>query len=151
MLFRSPIHMYVRLNGHGPGVDTTVHCNETAGILLKPLVFANIPAYLQNYCMLAAAGFIRTVAFLHPVFNWYSLLVYLVAIGGMINLLARGRKTGRVNQSAIMMAITLLLIIGLVCAISLVTACISRYVIYNMSIFYVALFLMIRDVVKTKE
>ena len=86
-------------------------------------------------------GFIRSVAFLHPIFNWYSFAIYLIAVILMIYVWMKKPC----SKAAPFMALVLLMIMGNVAGTSLMIQCISRYMLYNLPLFYMAGFLLLID------
>ncbi len=111
-----------------------VAMDEQAGMYMRALLPECAGDFLMTYLYVICGGFIRTVAVLHPVLNLYALLIYIVAIGLMWYLFMRGRK----QDASGMMAMVLVMIAANVCATGLTIMCLSRYMIYNMAIFYVA-------------
>ena len=111
-----------------------VMMDELAGGFMRPLVMENIGGFLLTYLYVICGGFIRTVAILHPILAVYALLIYIVAIVLMWYLFRRKRS----SEAAVMMAMVLIMIAANVCATGLTIMCLSRYMIYNMAIFYVA-------------
>lgn len=141
-----PIHMHARNNGAKPGVETSIRCNEISKELCNKLYLQNPGALITTYVKLALAGLVRTVAYLHPVFILFSVLIFSFAALLVIRQFVRTKRgKSRECSAAVVMTLTLLLIAGLVFSTSFVTACISRYVIYNMSIFYIAFIVLFKE------
>ena len=109
-----------------------VKMDELAGEMMLPLVLENVEGFLWTYLYVICGGFIRTVAILHPLLGVYALLIYIVAIGLMWYLFRRGRS----YDAAGLTALVLVMIAANVCATGLTIMCLSRYMIYNMAIFY---------------
>ena len=109
-----------------------VKMDELAGEMMLPLVLENVGGFLWTYLYVICGGFIRTVAILHPLLGVYALLIYIVAIGLMWYLFRRGRS----YDAAGLTALVLVMIAANVCATGLTIMCLSRYMIYNMAIFY---------------
>lgn len=101
---------------------------------LMPQVFGR---YILNYFYVAVLGFIRTVAYETTFLAWYALFIYAAAV--VLTLLLWKRRPN--SMAASFMAVVLLTIAGNVCATALMIQCISRYMIYNMPLFYMAGFL----------
>lgn len=98
---------------------------------LRPEVFGR---YARNYLDVAALGFVRTVAYENAVLVWYAVLVYIAAVALTILLWRQNPE----SRAASFMAVVLLTIVGNVCATALMIQCISRYMIYNLPLFYMA-------------
>ncbi|MDE6739367.1 MAG: hypothetical protein K2K07_09765 [Lachnospiraceae bacterium] len=128
--------------------------DELAGRMLAKLLPACFGQWLYDYILLCVYGFIRSVAVVHPVLNWMALVLYAVAIGLAARQLFCTRR--RQNKDAMsregcqdaawMMGVALLFIAANVCATSITIMCLSRYMIYGFSLFYTALFLLVRAV-----
>ena len=118
-----------------------VEADKEASRLVKALLPACFKAWLRNYAAVCAVGFIRTVAVVHPLLNWYTILVYGLAV-----LLALWRFPKERN-AALYMGVVLVSIVGTVCSTALIIECWARYVFYNMPFFYLALYLLIRPYV----
>ena len=118
--------------------------DEQAGQYMISLLKENVGDFLMTYLYVICGGFIRTVAVLNPVFAVYALLIYIVAIGLMWYLFKRSRHA----DASVMMALVLVMIAANVCATGLTIMCLPRYMIYNMSIFYVAGLVLLQKVWK---
>ena len=111
-----------------------VEVDEVASVLQRELMPEVLLRYAYNYVSVIAMGFVRSVAIVHPLLNWYALIIYIVAVILMCWLLKKNKK----SKAAIFMAVVLLMIVGNVTATSLMIQCISRYMIYNLPLFYLA-------------
>ncbi len=92
------------------------------------------PKYLKNYVIIACLGFVRSVAADKSFLSIYAILIYITAIAMTIILLKKDLR----NRQAHTMILTLILICGTVLGTSLVIECITRYMIYNLPIFYIS-------------
>lgn len=119
-----------------------VKVDEVASALMKELLPQVLAKYAYNYTAMVLMGFIRSVAMLHPVWNWYALIIYFAALV----LTAFVWKKKHASQAAPFMALVLLMITGNVMGTSLMIQCISRYMLYNLPLFYMAGLLLIREV-----
>lgn len=111
-----------------------VEVDKIASVMMKDLLPQVLGKYIVNYVSVVTMGFIRSVSYVHPILNWYTLLIYLAAIILML-LLWRVKKD---SKAAPFMAVVLLMITGNVTATALMLQCISRYMIYNLPLFYIA-------------
>jgi hypothetical protein len=102
--------------------------------------------YIKNYFAVIALGFVRTVAYEKGILPLYAVCVYIIAIGLTFILW----KKNHASKAAIFMAVILLTIVGNVCATALMIQCISRYMIYNLPLFYMALLLEVKELIKEK-
>ena len=101
-----------------------------------------LPEFIQNYFVIAALGFVRSIAIDRWVLPMYALIMYAIAIVLAILLLKRDRK----SEGAYFMLLTLMLICGTVFGTSIMIQCISRYMIYNLPFFYIAGMVMLTEV-----
>lgn len=101
---------------------------------MKALLPHCIGSYIATYLYVAAGGFVRTVSLLSPVFSIYALFIYAAAVVLMCVLFRKAQGIA----AAWLMAIVLLMTAANVCATALTIMCLSRYMIYNMSLFYLA-------------
>lgn len=109
---------------------------------LLPVCFGQ---WLYDYLLLCGAGFVRSIAVVHPLINPIVVLLYIAAIGFVLWCIWRRRR----SCAAWMMGVALLFISANVCAVSMTIMCLSRYMIYGFSLFYMALFLAMREIYLT--
>ncbi|MCM1174293.1 MAG: hypothetical protein NC341_04490 [Blautia sp.] len=112
--------------------------DEMAGRMLRKLLPACFGQWLYDYLLLCRNGFIRSIAVVN---RWISRAVfaaYIAAAGFSMLLFRKDRK----SNAARMMGLALLFIAANVCATSLTIMCLSRYMIYGFSLFYMAFFLL---------
>ena len=115
--------------------------DETAGVMIAGLLPGCFGQWLYDYALLCSRGFIRSIAVVHPLINWLALFAYAAAAALAVWRLCREKK----SDAAWFMLIALLAITANVCATSLTIMCLSRYMIYGFSIFYMAFFLLGRE------
>lgn len=111
---------------------------------LLPVCFGQ---WLYDYILLCSIGFIRSIAVVHPLINPIAALLYTAATGFVLWCIWRRRQ----SDAAWMMGVALLFIAANVCAVSLTIMCLSRYMIYGFSLFYMALFLAGKEVFMRRE
>lgn len=115
--------------------------DEMAGKMIKKLLPACLGQWLYDYLLLCRNGFVRSIAVVHPLINPIAFLLYLFAAG----LALWQAFVKRRYSAAIVMGTALLFIAANVCATSITIMCLSRYMIYGFSLFYIALYLLIRE------
>jgi len=115
--------------------------DEMAGKMMKKLLPACFGQWLYDYVLLCRGGFVRSIAVVHPLINYAALFLYLLAIGLSLRQMIGKRRF----QAAVVMGTALLFIAANVCATSITIMCLSRYMIYGFSIFYIALYLLLRE------
>lgn len=147
--FAEPAKRYV---GETQGIYTDryqelmIAIDEIAAELSAELMPQVIGRYAVNYINVIALGFIRTVAYENTFLAWYAVLIYIAAVALTIFLWKRNPK----SMAASFMAVVLLTIVGNVCATALMIQCISRYMIYNLPLFYMAGLLELIELKKIK-
>lgn len=115
--------------------------DEMAGVMIRALLPECFGQWLYDYLLLCGYGFVRSIAVVHPLINWAALFLYAAAA-----VLAVWQLRRRKSSDAVwVMGVALLFICANVCATSLTIMCLSRYMIYGFSIFYIALFLLGRE------
>ncbi len=128
------------------GIDAEIARDKIASEMTKTLFPAVIKKYLHIYAGYLADGFIRSVAFIHPVLNIYALCVYVAAVFLLFTCLKKHMK-----REFLFMFFTLLALTGCVTSVSLVIMPLSRYMIYNLPFFYSALTVCLVSVFKAKN
>ena len=118
-----------------------------AGRMMKKLLPACFGQWLYDYILLCRNGFVRSIAVVHPIINFVALFLYLLAVG----LALWQAFVKRRFRAAVVMGTAVLFIVANVCATSITIMCLSRYMIYGFSIFYIALYLLIREVWKERQ
>ena len=113
--------------------------DEMAGKMLRKLLPVCFGQWFYDYLLLCRNGFIRSIAVVHKWINLAAFMIYLAAAGLMIAVFRKDKK----NPAVYMMGFALLFIAANVCATSLTIMCLSRYMIYGFSLFYMALFLLV--------
>jgi hypothetical protein len=116
--------------------------DEMAGRMIKKLLPACFGQWLYDYILLCRNGFVRSIAVVHPFLNFAALFLYVLAAG----LLVWQMSVKKRFQAAVVMGTALLFIAANVCATSITIMCLSRYMIYGFSLFYTALYLLVREV-----
>ena len=111
--------------------------DEMAGTMLRKLLPACFGQWLYDYLLLCRNGFIRSIAVVHKWISWAALALYIAAAVLTMLLFLKDKKSGAVR----IMGLAFLFIAANVCATSLTIMCLSRYMIYGFSLFYMALFL----------
>lgn len=121
--------------------------DEMAGTMIRGLLPECFGQWLYDYVLLCTYGFVRSIAVVHPLINWVVLLLYIIAVGLSLWQLYRRKR----SDAAWAMGVALLFIVANVCATSLTIMCLSRYMIYGFSVFYIALFLLVREWIQNSK
>ena len=120
--------------------------DEMAGKMIQRLLPACFGQWLYDYILLCRNGFVRSIAVVHPLLNFAALFLYLFSAGLSLWLVFEKRRF----RAAVVMGTALLFIAANVCATSTTIMCLSRYMIYGLSPFYIALYLVIRELFENK-
>lgn len=124
-----------------------VETDRVASEMAQAVILKSYPKWLSVYAALVVTGFIRTVAVIQPVLNWYAAILYLSAAVLMAWLLRRNLQ----SKAAKCMLLVFLLICANVFATSITIMCLSRYMIYNMPLFYMAGIIMLWELWSGKK
>ncbi len=117
--------------------------DELAGRMLKKLLPACFGQWLYDYILLCTYGLIRSIAVVHPLINWAAFVLYGIAVA----LAAWQLRRGKSKDAPWMMGVALLFIAANAGATSITIMCLSRYMIYGFSLFYTALYVLLRECV----
>lgn len=115
-------------------IPENVESDRIAGEIISsifPVVFGR---WLYDYLALALYGLIRSIAVVHPLFNWYALAAYLT----YIVLAAVLWRKNHGSAAVWLAAFSLLAVFANVFATSMIIMCLSRYVIYGLPLFYIS-------------
>ncbi len=115
-------------------IPENVESDRIAGEIISsifPVVFGR---WLYDYLALALYGLIRSIAVVHPLFNWYALAAYLT----YIVLAAVLWRKNHGSAAVWLAAFSLLAVLANVFATSMIIMCLSRYVIYGLPLFYIS-------------
>lgn len=118
--------------------------DDMAGKMIKKLLPVCFGQWLYDYVLLCRNGFVRSIAVVHPLINPVALVIYLAAVV----LALRSAFVKKRYPAAVVMGTALLFITANVCATSMTIMCLSRYMIYGFSIFYIALYLLLRELIE---
>lgn len=129
------------------GVFRETEIDRTALELGKKILPHSFKRWLYVYFCVALSGFVRTVAVIHPLLNLYA--VFLYGAGAVLtvwSLLKRG-----MTKAVRCVLLAVLLVCANVFATSVTIMCLSRYMIYNMPVVYIAGFLLLREIWQEKK
>jgi hypothetical protein len=121
-----------------------VEADKVASKLIAKLLPKVFGRWLYNYLAMTTMGFIRSVAVVNSLLNWYAVGIYILAI--ILTILVW--KHNHNSMQVYFMALVLLMITGNVTATSLMIMCISRYVLYNLPLFYLAFMLLVKEYIE---
>lgn len=113
--------------------------DDMAGRMMQKLLPQCFGRWFYDYILLCVKGFIRSISVDRSFLSLAALFLYLAAIVLFLSMFFKDRK----NQALPVMGIALLFVAANVCATSLTIMCLSRYMVYGFSLFYMALFLLV--------
>lgn len=121
--------------------DMNSMSDDMAGAMLAKLLPACFGQWFCDYLLLCRNGFVRSIAVVGRYINWAAACIYLAAVALFIYMCRKDWK----NSAVWLMGLALLFIMANVCVVSLTIMCLSRYMVYGFSLFYIALFLLGRE------
>lgn len=116
--------------------------DDLASGMTKEILPECFGAWVAHYFRNVAVGLIRTVAFVHPLFNIPSFIGYAVLIAVGIFVWRKNKDSKAVS----MLLLTALLTAGNVAAVAVTIMCLSRYMIYNMAFVYITAILLFTEI-----
>ena len=127
-------------------IPENVESDRIAGEIISSIFPAVFGRWLYDYLALALYGLIRSIAVVHPLFNWYALAAYLTYIVLATVLWRKNHGSAAVWLAAF----SLLAVLANVFATSMIIMCLSRYVIYGLPLFYISGLMLVYELVGGK-
>lgn len=121
--------------------------DEQSMAIMKSIFPQCFKNWLLTYCGIVYYGLIRSIAVVHPLLNMAAMLIYLSAIVFTVLLWRKDRK----NPAIPMMLLALVFIMGNTAAVALTIMCLSRYMIYGFSLFYLSYLMVAAELLKTYQ
>ena len=121
--------------------EQNIMADKTAKVMLTKLLPVCFGRWFYDYLLLCRIGFIRSIAVVNRFFNIIALVIYLSAAVLFCYMCRKDWK----NPAVWLMGTAFLFILGNVCIVSLTIMCLSRYMIYGFSLFYIAYFLLVKE------
>lgn len=132
---------YAIEQGFAEGLEAEQEADRMSGVIVSSLLADNLGTYLRVYLASVGNGLINTVAKRNPALDWYALAAYLLYLGLMAVCLWK-----KETRNAGLFGLTVLLSIGVnVGVTAALIFCQTRYMIYNMALFYMAGILMLYE------
>ena len=129
---------YATAHGAAPGLEAQIEADRLSSVMVKSLLKANAPRYLKIYAASLLTGMINSIAHRGGIINIFAGILYVLYIILLVICI-----TGKVSEDVQCMAgFVLLLIISNVGVTAALIFCQSRYMIYNMPLFYISLMMM---------
>lgn len=121
--------------------------DEQTAEIMKGIFTKCFKNWLLTYCGIVYYGLIRSIAVVHPLINIAVILIYVSAIAITIWLWKRKPKSPAIP----MMCLSLLFIAGNTAAVALTIMCLSRYMIYGFSLFYLSYLVAAAELLRTYQ
>lgn len=115
-----------------------------AGEIISDVLPNVLPEFLSNYFVISSLGFVRSVAMDISILPIYAVGIYLLAFICVGYLFLKNKQ----SKSMYFMLLVLLSICGTVFGTSIMIECVSRYMIYNLPLFYIAGMAMLEEIYK---
>lgn len=128
----------------GEALNEVVKAADKMNQVLFPAVKQE---YFMNYAATVMSGLTRSVSASGTVMGIYSAGIYLLAVLLMLYLWIRNRE----SKAALLMAFALLMICANVFATAIMIMCLSRYMIYNTALFYIAGLMMLSELIQMRR
>lgn len=135
---------YAMEQGFAEGLEAEQEADRMSGVIVSSLLADNLGTYLKVYLASVGNGLINSVAKRNAILDWYALAAYLIYIGLMGTCLWK-KETRRIGLFGLTVLISILVNVGVTAALIF---CQTRYMIYNMALFYMAGVLMLYEWVK---
>ncbi|MBR1470290.1 MAG: hypothetical protein IJ600_01450 [Lachnospiraceae bacterium] len=130
---------YAEKQGFAAGIAAEQEADRMSAVIVKSLFMDNLKTYLRIYGASVLNGLINTVAKRGSLLDWYALAVYPSYIVLML-LCLRKKESREAGLAGAFVLLAVLINVGVAAALIF---CQTRYMIYNMALFYVAGILML--------
>lgn len=141
-------HLYIDYaveRGFAEGIEAEQEADRMSAVIVRSLFADNLGTYLRIYGASFLNGLINTVAKRSSLLDWYALAAYIGYIALMLMCL---RKEACRTEGMVGLFVLLAILVNVGVAAALIF-CQTRYMIYNMALFYVAGILMLWKVSRT--
>lgn len=125
---------YAMERGFAEGLEAEQEADRMSGVIVSSLLADNFGTYLKVYLASVGNGLINSVAKRNALLDWYALVVYLIYIG-LMGVCLWKKETRQTGLFGLTVLISILVNVGVTAALIF---CQTRYMIYNMALFYMA-------------
>lgn len=136
---------YAEKLGFAKGMEAEKEADRMSSVIVSSLLKDNIITYARVYLASMGNGLINTVAKRHRILDWYALLAYLGYIAVLVVSLVK-KETREAGAIGLSVLVAIFVNVGVTAALIF---CQTRYMIYNMALFYVAGILMAYGLIKS--
>lgn len=134
-------------NGFSQGMEAEAEADRMSKVIVKSLFMDNLGKYAKVYMSSMYDGLINTVAKRHPLLDIYAMLAFLAYIGLGIACFIK-KRTRTIAYVAIAVFFGIMINVGSTAAFIF---CQTRYMIYNMPLFYMVILIMLYGLIYRKE
>lgn len=138
---------YARSLGFAEGMEAEQEADRMSKVIVRSLLKDNFVTYAKVYFASMGNGFVNTVAKKGTLFDAYALVAYLVYLI-LLAICFHRRDTRDVAWMGLTVFICIVVNVGVTAALIF---CQTRYMIYNMALFYMALLIMGFCIIRNKE
>lgn len=138
---------YAMEQGFAEGLEAEQEADRMSGVIVRSLLADNLGTYLKVYLASVGNGLINSVAKRNALLDWYALAAYLIYCLLMVFCLLK-KETKRAGLFGLTVVICIGVNVGVTAALIF---CQTRYMIYNMALFYMAGVLMFYEWLKSVQ
>ncbi|MDE6530655.1 MAG: hypothetical protein K2K96_07760 [Lachnospiraceae bacterium] len=138
---------YAMEQGFAEGLEAEQEADRMSGVIVRSLLADNLGTYLKVYLASVGNGLINSVAKRNALLDWYALAAYLIYCVLMALCLLK-KETRRAGLFGLTVVICIGVNVGVTAALIF---CQTRYMIYNMALFYMAGILMFYEWLKSVQ
>lgn len=135
---------YAVQRGFKEGMEAEAEADRMSGVIVKSLLMDNAGTYLKVYAASLINGFVNTIAARHKLLDICALLAY-AGFAALMVICYRKKET--YGAAVVGMSVLTAIIVNVGVTAALIF-CQSRYMIYNMALFYQAGLIMLWELVK---
>ncbi len=128
-------------------IEQNLEADRISVLIMKDILPSCFFRWFGNYLLLSMNGLIRSIGIVNPVINFFVFILYVISLVGIVYYF---RTEGRESKASWLMLLSLLSIAALSFSTSLTIMCLSRYMIYNFTVFYTALYILLIQFLRKK-
>ncbi len=130
---------YAIAEGFAEGLPAEQEADRMSAVIVQSLLIDNLSTYASVYLSSALNGMINSIAKRGGLLDYYALFAYMIYLILMLKCLLN-RESRTIGLMALTVFIGIAVNVGVAAALIF---CQTRYMIYNMALFYMALLLML--------
>ena len=138
---------YAQEHGFKSGMEAEAEADRMSAVIVKSLLKDNAASYIRVYLASLINGFVNTIAARHRILDIYAMAAYIIFTALMVICY---RKEECYDAAVIGMSVLAAIVVNVGVTAALIF-CQSRYMIYNMSLFYSAGLIMLWSIIKNRR